>query len=176
MKTITLLLVMVMTNQSMTLFNFNKTSNINHWHVVDDVVMGGVSSGTFSINEIGNGVFKGAVSLENNGGFSSVRYRFKEISTKEYSKIVLRVKGDGKNYQFRVKEKSSDSHYYITTFHTTKEWKTIRIPLSQLFPSFRGRKLDKPNFDKETIAEIAFLIANKKAEKFNLEIDYILLE
>lgn len=176
MKTVILLSTMIMTNQSITLFNFNKTSNITNWQVVDDVVMGGVSSGTFSINENGNGIFKGTVSLKNNGGFSSVKYRFKEIRTKEYSKIVLRVKGDGKNYQFRVKEKSSDSHSYITTFHTSKEWETIRIPLSELFPSFRGRKLDKPNYDKKAIEEIAFLIANKKAERFNLEIDSILLE
>ena len=81
MKPLILLLILIMTNQSMTIFNFNKTSNINNWQVVDDVVMGGLSSGTFSINQQGNGIFKGAVSLENNGGFSSVRYRFNKIST-----------------------------------------------------------------------------------------------
>lgn len=37
--------------------------------------MGGKSSGDFYINESGNGVFEGFVSLANNGGFSSVRYR-----------------------------------------------------------------------------------------------------
>ena len=176
MKSITFLLIMIMTNQSMTIFNFNKTSNIKDWQVVDDVVMGGISSGMFSINKKGNGVFTGNISLENNGGFSSVRSRFKEISTKINSKIVLRIKGDGKNYQFRVKEKSSDSHSYITTFQTSKEWETINIPLSELFPSYRGRKIDLPNFDKNGIAEIGFLIANKKTEKFNLEIDSIVLE
>ncbi len=176
MKYVILLLIMTMANQSMTIFNFNKTSKIKDWQVVDDVVMGGMSSGMFSINEKGHGVFNGAVSLKKNGGFSSVRYRFKGISTKAYSKIVLTIKGDGKNYQFRVKEKSSDSHSYITTFQTSNEWETINIPLSELYPSFRGRKLDMPNFDKDGISEIAFLISNKKTENFNLQIDSIVLE
>ncbi len=176
MKTINILLIMIITNQSMTIFNFNKTSDINNWQIVTDVVMGGLSSATISINEKGNGIFKGSVSLENNGGFSSVRHRFKRINTSEYSKIVLKIKGDGKSYKFRIKEKVSDPHSYITTFHTTKDWETIKIPLDELFPSFRGRKLDMPNYNKKAIAEITFLIANKKAENFKLEISSIILE
>jgi hypothetical protein len=42
-----------------------------------------------------------------------------------------------------------------------------------LFPSFRGNKLDQPNFDGSSIEEISFLISNKKDEPFNLEIDKI---
>ena len=34
-----------------------------------------------------------------------------------------------------------------------------------MYPSFRGRKLDKPNFPKEYIEEIGFLIGNKKNEE-----------
>ena len=42
-----------------------------------------------------------------------------------------------------------------------------------MYPSFRGRKLNKENFNKTSIEEIGFLIGNKKQEKFNLEIDKI---
>ena len=160
----------------MTIFNFNKSSTINNWQVVNDDVMGGRSSGSFSLDEDGHGVFQGQISLENNGGFSSVRYRFGEMNTKEYSKVVLRIKGDGKKYQFRIKEKSSDFHSYITTFQTTQEWETISLELSDMSPSFRGNKLDMPNYDKEGLEEIAFLIANKKTEGFKLELDNIVLE
>ena len=176
MKTSVLLIIMIITNQSMTIFNFNKSSNINNWSVIDDVVMGGKSSGIFYLDEQGNGVFEGTISLENNGGFSSVRYRFNEISTKEYSKIILRVKGDGKNYQFRVKANSTDKHSYITTFQTTVEWTTINISLSDMHPMFRGRNLDIPNYDKLGIEEIAFLIGNRTTENFKLKIDSIILE
>jgi hypothetical protein len=40
-----------------------------------------------------------------------------------------------------------------------------------MYASFRGRKLDKPNFSEKNIEEIAFLIGNKKAESFQLEIN-----
>ena len=160
----------------MTIFNFNKSSTINNWQVVNDDVKGGRSLGSFSLDEDGHGVFQGQISLENNGGFSSVRYRFGEMNTKEYSKVVLRIKGDGKKYQFRIKEKSSDFHSYITTFQTTQEWETISLELSDMSPSFRGNKLDMPNYDKQGLEEIAFLIANKKTEGFKLELDNIVLE
>ena len=60
-------------------FDFNKTSNIKNWIVVDDAVMGGKSVGSFELSNEGNGVFKGNVSLENNGGFSSVKYKFSKL-------------------------------------------------------------------------------------------------
>ena len=67
--------------QSQLIFDFNQTNPVNHWTVVDDVVMGGRSYGRFSIDSEGHGVFSGNVSLENNGGFSSLRYRFEKINT-----------------------------------------------------------------------------------------------
>jgi hypothetical protein len=162
--------------QTTTIFDFNKKSDTTNWKIVDDVVMGGKSSGTFQVNKEGNGVFEGRVSLENNGGFSSLRYRFDKISTEPYSKIMLKVKGDGKTYQFRVKSTSSDYYSYITYFNTTKDWQSIELFLSDMYPTFRGRKLDISNYDQESIEEIAFLIGNKKEESFQLEIDAIILK
>ena len=63
-NTILLILLIIMI-QTSTIFNFNKKSNITKWTVVDDKVMGGKSLGKFSLNEEGNGVFEGAVSLKN---------------------------------------------------------------------------------------------------------------
>ena len=161
--------------QTSIIFEFSKKSDMSNWNIVDDVVMGGRSSGTFDLNEEGNGVFEGRVSLENNGGFSSLRYSFNKISTKPYTKIMLKVKGDGKTYQFRIKNKSSDYYSYITYFNTTKDWETIELSLSDMYPTFRGRKLNMSNYDHESIEEIAFLFGNKKEEDFHLEIDSIVL-
>ena len=61
------------------IFDFNKEKNINSWIVVDDVVMGGVSSSRISISKDGNGVFSGHVSLDNNGGFSSIRLNLEKV-------------------------------------------------------------------------------------------------
>lgn len=158
------------------IFNFDNTTNIRQWHVVDDNVMGGKSSGNFKLSEEGFGVFEGNISLENSGGFSSVRYGFPKISIKEFSKVILRLKGDGKEYQFRIKAKAEDAHSYIAYFLTSGEWQEIEIPLNTMFPTFRGRELDQPDFDKDYIEEIAFLIGNKKKENFVLMLEKIELK
>ena len=158
------------------IFDFNTNSSINNWIIVDDVVMGGRSLGDFELNNKGNGVFSGSISLENNVGFSSVRYRFEKLILEKFKTIVLKIKGDGKNYQFRIKHKSSDYASYITSFSSSGEWQEIEIPIKSMYPSFRGRKLDEPNFNHEFIEEITFLIANKKNEDFKLLIDKIELK
>lgn len=158
------------------LFDFNKNISVNEWRIVDDVVMGGNSSGTFRLNEDGHGMFSGDISLENNGGFSSVRYRFPRKDIGYHSKVVLRVKGDGKNYQFRVKDKSDRYYSYVTSFATSGEWEEIEIDLEKMYPSFRGRRLNQSNFSSSFIEEIVFLIGNKKKESFRLLIDSISLK
>jgi NADH dehydrogenase [ubiquinone] 1 alpha subcomplex assembly factor 1 len=155
------------------IIDFNQETDIKNWRIVDDVVMGGKSSGTFKLNEDGLGVFEGEVSTDNNGGFSSLRYRFDKLKVKDYTKIIIKLKGDGKDYQFRIKANSNDSYSYISSFNSSGEWQEIEILLENMYPSFRGRKLDQPNFEKEYIEELAFLIGNKKKEKFKLLIDRI---
>jgi len=160
----------------MTIFDFNSESDITKWRSVDDVVMGGRSNGNFKINDAGNGLFSGKVSLENNGGFSMVQYRFETKIVSNYSKVCIKLKGDGKAYQFRIKKKDEDKHSYIYSFETSKNWETIEISFNSMYPAYRGRKLDIPNYAGEQMEMIAFLIGNKKAEFFNLEIDSIVLK
>ncbi|MEM6830326.1 MAG: CIA30 family protein [Bacteroidota bacterium] len=155
------------------IFDFDTASDLKKWVIVDDVVMGGKSSGSFTLSPEGHGVFEGFVSLANNGGFSSVRHKFERKPVKSFSEIVLNVKGDGKNYQCRIKANSTDYYSYVSTFATNGDWQEIHIPLAEMYPSFRGRKLDQPNFSEGYLEEIAFLIGNKKEEGFELMIDKI---
>lgn len=163
-------------NKRMVIFDFNKESDISNWEIVNDVVMGGQSSSNFFLNEEGHGVFKGLVSLENNGGFSSLRVRFKQKNIKGYEKVMIHLKGDGKRYQFRAKTNKDDQQAYIHYFETTGEWQIIEIMLTALEPTFRGRKLTMPNFPAEELEEVGFLIGNKVNEHFELVIDKIILE
>jgi len=155
------------------IFDFNTSSDLRNWHIVDDVVMGGGSNGQFRLNSDGHGEFSGRISLDNNGGFSSVQYRFSKIKSADYTMIRIRIKGDGKRYQLRVKSKSTEYFSYIAYFTTNGAWQTVDILFHEMYPSYRGKKLDMPNYPGETMEEIAFLIANKKAEDFKLEIDRI---
>jgi NADH dehydrogenase [ubiquinone] 1 alpha subcomplex assembly factor 1 len=172
---LTLLLLFAFMNSTI-IYDFNKDSAPRDWRIIDDGVMGGQSQGRFAIDADGNGVFQGSISLENNGGFSSVRYQFDKIQVTKDNTISIRLKGDGKDYQFRVKDKNNAYYSYIITFKTTGEWQTINIKLSDLYPSFRGRKLDLPNFNSDSFEEIVFLIGNKKNESFKLVLDKIELK
>ena len=162
-------------NSGPVVVEFTERSNTREWRIVDDVVMGGRSAGSFSLSEQGHGVFSGKVSLENNGGFSSVQLSLPEINLEGYSYFEIRLKGDGKSYQFRVRSDRSQQHSYAYYFQTSGEWQTIRIPMNEMFPTWRGMRLNMANYPGSELAEVAFLIGNKRNEEFRLEIDSIRL-
>jgi hypothetical protein len=169
------LILMSEGTEILSIVDFGRERAVSDWIVVNDGVMGGLSQGRFYLNHEQKGIFEGHVSLENNGGFSMVRHRFTEKSVGDYSMIRLKVKGDGKRYQFRVKTDYNDRHSYVQFFETDGDWQTIEIDLSSLYPAFRGRKMAMPNYPGEAMEEIAILIGNKKDEDFRLEIDSIVL-
>ena len=160
----------------MMVFDFSVDADHSGWEVEDDIVMGGRSKGAFSINDEGNGVFSGVVSLENNGGFSSVQHYFAPINVSPYHTAFIRLKGDGKRYQFLVEADRDGRHYYVYEFQTTRAWQTVEVPLAKMYPVYRGERLGIPNYPGQTMAQVRFLIANGKSESFHLEIDKIWLQ
>lgn len=172
MKNLLLLFLIYFTGSDM-IFDFEKESNISRWKVEDDVVMGGRSQGYFDLSKEGYGMFYGNVSLENNGGFSSVHYVTDQMDCSDFSQFVIRLKGDGKKYQFRVKAERSDRHSYVYEFETSGDWETVAIPFDKMYASWRGRTLDLPNFQGQQAYDFAFLIGNKKPQEFKLLIDRI---
>ena len=155
------------------IFDFTSSSNVEAWRIVDDGVMGGVSNGNFQIDEEGHGRFFGQISLDNYGGFSSLRYQSSGIEVKDKTAVRLRVKGDGKNFQFRIKDSYQQYYSFIYEFETSGKWEDVVIPLAEMYPSFRGRKLDLPNFSGTVIQEVTFLRGNKRYEDFSISIDKI---
>lgn len=170
-----LLTVLSFIHPAMTLFDFTSESDISNWRTVDDTVMGGVSDGNFRINEDGHGEYAGHVSTKNNGGFSSLRYRMPTIRIEGNTRAVLRIKGDGKKYQFRTKSSDEERFSYVIEFTTSGEWEEVELDLRAMAPQFRGQKLRRPNYPAEMLSEIAVLIGNKEEEDFRMEIDWIRL-
>jgi len=158
------------------LVDITKDSDASDWQIEDDRVMGGVSRGHFKINNQGNGEFYGHVTTENNGGFSSVELKLNDLDIGNAEMVHLFLKGDGKNYQFRIKVDESQRHSYIHEFSTSGEWQEITLPLADFYPSWRGRKLDMPNFEAQSINKIRFLIGNKKEQNFKLLIDKVVVK
>jgi len=168
--------MMAITLNNLVLFDFSENTRLDKWQVVNDGVMGGLSKATFKMGENGTALFTGRVSLENNGGFSSLRYSTGEIIVDGHTTLLLYLKGDGKNYQVRIRENNDDYFSFITTFQTSGKWETIELPLKEMVPSFRGRKLDRHNYSGNTIVELTFFIGNKKAESFTLELQKAFLK
>ena len=161
---------------TLVIFDFTKTADLKNWYVVNDSVMGGVSAGKMGKDAAGNGLFEGHVSLNNNGGFTSIRYDADKIKLQGYNKFVVVLKGDGKAYQFRVKTNKSESYSYVYSFETTGNRQTIEILFSSMVPSFRGRSLNMANFPGDYMEELGFLIGNKKEEDFKMAIDNITVQ
>ena len=157
------------------IFTFSTQTNIKEWRIVNDDVMGGRSNSSLKISDAGNGQFIGHVSLANNGGFASIQLNT-HIKAEENKFVVLRVKGDGKRYELRLKGNTSQSESYVHPFSTSGEWQTLKFAISEFYPQFRGRKLNIPNFNFENIEQLSFLIANSQEEDFELLIDLIGLE
>ena len=159
-----------------TLYQFNQNVDLSAWEIQDDVVMGGRSQGALALNEAGNAVFTGTVSLENDGGFSSMQHAFEPIDVSKYRAIVIGLRGDGKRYQLRVEAKANASHSYAYDFQTSGDWQAIEIPFAEMYAIHHGDRLDLPNFPGKKLAHLQLLIGNGIAETFQLELDKIWLK
>ena len=157
------------------IYNFDNNSDLTRWVIVNDDVMGGISSSNLNIDKDGNGVFEGRISTANNGGFSSVRLNCNKTFIEKGANFKIKVKGDGKEYQLRIKANIGDYYSYIRSFKTSEEWEVITIPVKEMYASFRGRKLKMENFNNDYFEQITFLVGNKKDQKFKLIIDEVSL-
>ncbi|SHE58750.1 Complex I intermediate-associated protein 30 (CIA30) [Psychroflexus salarius] len=153
-------------------FSTPKYQNSKYWQIVNDAVMGGVSTSNYTFKNDAL-LFSGQVSLENNGGFCMLQFMPEQISTQDFERVIIEVKAAPKTYQLRLKSSQSDYYNYYQNFETNGEWQRFSFNLSDFKPQFRGRQLDLPNFDASSIQEISILIGNKKPEKFQLELKEI---
>jgi monofunctional biosynthetic peptidoglycan transglycosylase len=162
------------TNQ--TLFNFQAATNSPAWEVVNDDVMGGVSTSQFEVVTNGFAVFSGTVRLENNGGFASVRSAAGPADLTGLTAFVLRVRGDGRHYKFCVRTGAGfDTPLYQCSFKTKPgEWEEHQLPFKDFVPTFRGRVLtDVPPLNPAKVNSVGFLISDKQAGPFQLEVGWI---
>ncbi|WP_157976126.1 CIA30 family protein [Lewinella sp. IMCC34191] len=159
-------------NPPTVLYAFDEFAVRAQWRVVDDIVMGGHSEGHFAITEEKHGRFFGDVSLEDGGGFSSVRHRFEPpVDVAAHHRLFLRIKGDGSDYKLRIKADPKKDFAYVHPFSTSGDWEVIEVPLTEMYPVRKGQRLDQPNFPGDRIGEVSFLIANGREQAFQLLID-----
>ena len=162
--------------ESLDLFDFKTQADVQSWRIVNDTVMGGVSRSRIDHAAPGLAIFSGTLSLENNGGFASARSPKFQHPMGDSEGLEIRVKGDGRDYNCNLRTKGGLNWvFYQAGFETQAgEWQVIRIPFSKFKPTFRGRKLGKKQaLQVENIEATGFIIADKQAGEFRLEVDWI---
>ena len=158
------------------LIDFKLPGEEKRWEIITDVVMGGVSQSSMIITPDETAIFHGELSLENYGGFSSIRTNPQDYQLDGYEGLLLRVKGDGKIYRLRLRtDDEFDGIAYQASFITQPEkWIIVNLPFNKFVPVFRGREvLEAPKLEPIRIRRIGFMIADKQSGPFKLEIAWI---
>jgi hypothetical protein len=155
------------------LFDFGPDSEA--WFSVDDNVMGGISSGLGRIQEDGTLLFSGTMSLENNGGFSSIRSPYNPIDLSDSDGLLIRVLGDGKIYRMRIWSTATGGDIAYNSFFETQDgqWVTVYIPFETMVATFRGFQTGSGPLDPGTISSVGFMLSDKQPGEFALEVDWI---
>jgi NADH dehydrogenase [ubiquinone] 1 alpha subcomplex assembly factor 1 len=156
----------------MLLFDFSDPEITELFQPIGDQVMGGISVGRMGQGS-GFAVFTGEVSLENFGGFASVRSFPGNYDLSAFEGVELEVRGDGKTYKFSLTtDPRFDSVVYRAVFTLLPGgWSVVRIPFTEFKPMFRGNVVSgAPPLDPARIVTFGFLVSDRQEGNFRLEI------
>jgi NADH dehydrogenase [ubiquinone] 1 alpha subcomplex assembly factor 1 len=149
------------------------------WQAVNDGVMGGISDGKFTITDAKTLKFFGTLSLENNGGFASVRTKPTNLRIEAGDTIVVRVRGDGREYMLNLYTKSRRMAFsYRAQLPTTKDtWTEVSVPLTDFIPTAFGRQVQGMGpVVPDQINGLGLMLSDKKAGPFTLEVEWVRIE
>ena len=158
------------------LMDFSDAAVARQWVSVNDNVMGGVSEGGFRITDDETLEFSGSLSLENRGGFASIRTRPADLNLDGYDTIALRVKGDGRTYYINLRTSSGRAAgSYRAPLKTQKgTWQEVRIPLKDFKYTAFGRRIAGADpLMANKVQSVGFTLSDKQAGFFRLEVDWI---
>jgi hypothetical protein len=161
------------------LLDFDDDAEIALWTPVNDVVMGGMSRSAFELAAPGIARFRGVVSLENSGGFASVRTAPRGWNSSGASAFVLRVLGDGHAFKFTLRtDDGFDGVQYQSRFAPPAgEWQEARLAVASFAATFRGRIVPGPApLDPARVRALGLMISDRQAGPFELLVDWIGVE
>ena len=153
--------------------DFTADSQDIEWEATDDRIMGGCSQ---SHPEYLPGIglrFSGTVSLDNNGGFASIRSSQGGFDLSGCSGLKLRLRGDGKSYKLSLR---TDLYYdgisYQASFATEAgKFQEITLPFDQFTPTHHGITLTTvPAMVPANVKSFGIFIADRQAGPFKLDI------
>ena len=163
-------------DDSRMLVPFDGTDAEPDWYTLNDDVMGGISTSSVEIAD-GRLLFQGALSLENNGGFASIRSRADDYDFSGMTGLRLRVRTDGREYGANVL--AGDQRGRVGSWRKrfqvpAGEWTTVEVPFKDMVLSVRGREYPEVGPpDLAAVRSFSFIIGDKDTTPFQLEIDSI---
>lgn len=144
------------------------------WRSVNDSVMGGRSEGNFYFSESDHLMFKGDISLKNNGGFASIRNSGSQYDLSDKKGLAVTVRGDGRTYYFTARTDGRNRLAFWSPIETKAgEWITVEVPFDSFYATSFGQKIPKLKLNTSKISSLGFMLYDKKDGDFSLEIKSI---
>ncbi len=123
--------------------DFPEAANGARWEVLSDRVMGGVSSGRIARERVSGRLanrMRGAVSLENNGGFIQMALDLDPsgaaVDCNTFTGLEIDVAGNGEPYglHLRTADLSRPWQSYRQAFRAEADWRTLKLPFAKFAP------------------------------------------
>ncbi|MEM8712109.1 MAG: CIA30 family protein [Planctomycetota bacterium] len=173
-----------MNDDATPLIRFDGSEGEPGWFTLNDDVMGGISNSSFQrLDGDGDGtsdgraVFSGALSLENNGGFATIRSQAQDYDLTGYTGLRLRVRTDGREYGVSAlagDERGRTGSWRKRFQVPAAEWTTVDVPFADMVLNIRGRQYPEVGPpDLAAIRSFSFIIADKDESPFRMEIESI---
>ncbi len=166
-----------MTKNTELIYDFGSSGAGSDWVVVNDGVMGGKSEGSARLTE-NSLIFSGMVSLDNNGGFSSLRAPYSTYDLSTYTHVILKYRSKGMDLAITL---ATSKIWYQPNFkanlpETNGNWETLELPLDSIDRYRVGRPIGGKLgvSDRAAIVRFGFITNEKKYGPFEFEIDSLI--
>ena len=158
--------------------DFGKTNGKNKdWILISDNIMGGVSKSKLEYLD-DSFLLTGNISLDNYGGFSSIKTKYENFDLTDYKGVKIRFKSSKQKFAFTLEEsKNWTSPNFKGDFNSTKEntWEVITI----YFKDFKEYQIGEPTGNMlktsslKNIVRLGIITTDKKEGPFTIEVDYV---
>jgi NADH dehydrogenase [ubiquinone] 1 alpha subcomplex assembly factor 1 len=159
-------------------FDFGTGQNqIKNWVLLSDNIMGGVSKSKLDYTE-NTMVLSGNISLDNFGGFSSVKTTFGKYDLSQFKGVKIKFKSTNQKFAFTLEDSRNwtlpnfKGNFYSDKVNIWEE-KTI------YFNDFKEYQVGEPTGEKlndnslKNIVRMGIITTEKKEGPFSIEIDYV---
>ena len=125
--------------------NFGSAQGAQGWRVINDGVMGGLSQGKAQLTE-NSILFQGNISLDNNGGFSSLKSPFQKTDLSSFEFVEVRLKSKGQKFALTLEthERFYMPYFKINLSTKSEDWEVLHLKIADFKVYRLGQLMEKP--------------------------------